>query len=915
MATIPRLVAERSLERGSVVQYPTDDPVGRAVEGFGGKMVSEASRLMEQQRQQERLQALVGMNTLDAQMDGELQRQAQEGKTPGAYGLATEVGKTWDQKAQEFISTQPQHLQPELRSRLELARQRFANQAATVEYSQGKAYETSLVEQRAQAGQQAILQQGEGALPAFIKDGDEIIDNSSRLTALEKQEAKRRLRATLEETAVRSMIASDPAKAAEVISGWGVGRGGQVARERSALTFFVQKGLSPVAAAAVVGRLGHESGMRTDARNPGDGSDGSDSIGLGQWNSGRADALKRFAAQQGKPWTDAGVQLEFVWRELNGSERKALGMLQSARTPEQAARAMVEFERPKGWRADGAYRNEDVSGWSDQLARARRLMGEHVEPGDAGGVRSVPVADPRFNDIPADRRLILAGLVDQTIRQQAAQASAAATAEYNGRYNQLQLDILDGKATMADVAVARQQGWLTDADHINKLANAIQSRDKDLEDTRNFHQAWNDPAHPWNPLNNEQKKQVDKGWRSMGGDLSNLEAVVERTKILPSSAATALRGALISNDPQKVMGAATIARNLLANNQNIFTGVEGGSDLETAAVDFRRYTERLGLTEQQAAQRIIKEQAPDHKADLQRRMKAEDVDGVIRKEVTSGALMRDMEKAFNEGLPYFGRPGIEFDPQTRQGALADFADLVRSEYLQHGDMAKAKDQAALQLKKIWGVTFVTGGWEGVRGGRVMRFPPEKAIANQGVENVGDEFATQILAKIKTDTGKDIDRKSLVVEPTEDGRTAQAYWSGAPVPYRVRWTDEKGVTHIAQVPLAFNAEGVRARQAEARRQAFEAARAGDGNPEGRMVRPGSPLDWLTGGSAQAAQPGAAAPAPRPGPEPAERPLFAPGSFMGALVNPGPGKPPNPADATREPILPVDPFRPGDRTLGR
>lgn len=56
--------------------------------------------------------------------------------------------------------------------------------------------------------------------------------------------------------------------------------------------------LTPVQAAGVVGNLMQESSMNTGARNRGDGSDGSDSIGIGQWNGGRAKALRAFAADR-----------------------------------------------------------------------------------------------------------------------------------------------------------------------------------------------------------------------------------------------------------------------------------------------------------------------------------------------------------------------------------------------------------------------------------------------------------------------------------------------------------------------------------------------------------------------------------------------------------------------------------------
>lgn len=90
-------------------------------------------------------------------------------------------------------------------------------------------------------------------------------------------------------------------------------------------------------AAGLVGNFHRESGLNTTAIARGDGADGSDSIGIAQWNAERARALKQFATEQGKSPTDFRVQAAFVEKEL--SEKPDLVvMLKGAKTPEEAAR-------------------------------------------------------------------------------------------------------------------------------------------------------------------------------------------------------------------------------------------------------------------------------------------------------------------------------------------------------------------------------------------------------------------------------------------------------------------------------------------------------------------------------------------------------------------------------------------------
>lgn len=126
---------------------------------------------------------------------------------------------------------------------------------------------------------------------------------------------------------------------------------------QTAFNFFTSQGLAPHQAAGIVGNLQGESGqgLNPNAVNKGDGRDGSDSIGIGQWNGTRAEALKAYAAEKGTSWNDLNTQLEFLHSELKGPESKAYAGLTSAKTPEEAGQAMLAYERPKDWNKPGAH--------------------------------------------------------------------------------------------------------------------------------------------------------------------------------------------------------------------------------------------------------------------------------------------------------------------------------------------------------------------------------------------------------------------------------------------------------------------------------------------------------------------------------------------------------------------------------
>jgi hypothetical protein len=149
-------------------------------------------------------------------------------------------------------------------------------------------------------------------------------------------------------------------------------------RASTALDFFQQKGWTKEQAAGIVGNLMAESRLGTQARNKGDGTDGSDSIGVAQWNGARAAALKQFAAANGTDWHDFNTQLAFVHHELETSEGAAGAALRNAKTVDDATAAIAGYERPAGWSAENPRGSHNFSG---RLAFATQAAGGSLNPG------------------------------------------------------------------------------------------------------------------------------------------------------------------------------------------------------------------------------------------------------------------------------------------------------------------------------------------------------------------------------------------------------------------------------------------------------------------------------------------------------------------------------------------------------
>lgn len=110
--------------------------------------------------------------------------------------------------------------------------------------------------------------------------------------------------------------------------------------------FWEAKGYSPEASAALAGHAGAESGFNPGARNRGDGRDGSDSVGLYQWNADRSKALAKFARDNKLDPGERRTQLEFAAWELENTEKDAGTKLKGAKTLEDANKAAFGYLRP-----------------------------------------------------------------------------------------------------------------------------------------------------------------------------------------------------------------------------------------------------------------------------------------------------------------------------------------------------------------------------------------------------------------------------------------------------------------------------------------------------------------------------------------------------------------------------------------
>lgn len=111
------------------------------------------------------------------------------------------------------------------------------------------------------------------------------------------------------------------------------------------VNFFMNKGLTKNQAKGIYGNIMQESGGKHNIVS----RDGHNSYGLAQWTGARKARL--FSKYGTNPTVNQ--QLEYLWDELNSTEKGALNALRNTTTVADATKVfMQKFERPANWAAN-----------------------------------------------------------------------------------------------------------------------------------------------------------------------------------------------------------------------------------------------------------------------------------------------------------------------------------------------------------------------------------------------------------------------------------------------------------------------------------------------------------------------------------------------------------------------------------
>lgn len=416
------------------------------------------------------------------------------------------------------------------------------------------------------------------------------------------------------------------------------------------------------------------------------------------------------------------------------------------------------------------------------------------------GQTELPPVDPRYAELPFEARAQLIGSAQQEIDRRQQVQYAAEQEQHNDWLNGFMTDLLDGKAGRADIEAARSAGHLTDYSEIAQATNIVEQREQKTA-ALSLYNAMLSGGGQFNPYDDNAKKAVNAAFAAQSqvqgaNPLQVAMNIWQRTGVLPEAGGTMLRGGLVSTDANQVAMAASVASNMLQRNPNAFAGVQGGSDIEQAAALYSHYVNDLGLTAQDAAQRVAQRNAPDVRRRVDVNKPAIDAFRTKLRKTDVGNLLSNTFGGWLSIDPEFTAP------EQVNAAAQDYADFAAEHYEQHGDEGAAQSYAMAQMQKLYGAV----------NGRIMKFPPTRAYPP--VMGSHDYIFRQAQGDIKGVTGRNIpaDRIYLMPIPTA---TAQAFRAGKPTPYSIHYIDKvNGQDVYRTLPgVAFTAD-VNAAQREA-----------------------------------------------------------------------------------------------------
>lgn len=254
---------------------------------------------------------------------------------------------------------------------------------------------------------------------------------------------------------------------------------------------------------------------------------------------------------------------------------------------------------------------------------------------------------------------------------------------------------------------------------------------------------------PLDPKNKEQAKAVDEYFQehlAQAGTVSDQQYAIgaaeifRQTGILPASVQSRIRVGLMSGDPLRAATAAALADKIQKVNPEADAFV--ANPKLTALSNLINDNLKTGMTAQAAYEMAVRTtDVPESVRKIR--------DANYRKALSTGG---GNEKALQDTLDAATPGFFSHAPAAPNALKAEFNSLTHEFYDQTGDIGKARDLAAKQLRQHWGMSSINGAPE------LMKYPIPDALV---------PAVRADLAAAAKDTGYAGDPKTLRLTPNGD----------------------------------------------------------------------------------------------------------------------------------------------------
>ncbi|MFQ6158878.1 hypothetical protein [Sinorhizobium meliloti] len=294
------------------------------------------------------------------------------------------------------------------------------------------------------------------------------------------------------------------------------------------------------------------------------------------------------------------------------------------------------------------------------------------------------------------------------------------------------------------------------------------------------------------PYDSKGKKLVDdiydKTSSAVGEDQRQplAEEIVRQAGVVPKTVLNSIRRGLTDTNVANVEAAAQQAARIAAINPAALARREGGAEVQKRADDFNYFVNSLNMSPEDAAKRIAEMNDPDKQRD---RKALEPAAKEFRKQLEG----EDLGSLFDESWMPFNDPDIGFTEGQALGIQAEYQAIAEDQFFQaNGNAELAKNRAREEMKRLYGVTNVTGRPV------VMKYPPERywpknTASEGGAFGIGADplgyAKTQLFAEI---AGRDAEFDPNSVQFVTTPATEQMIKRGEMPAYAVFYTDKDGL---------------------------------------------------------------------------------------------------------------------------